>query len=171
MVNWTCCCVTQRYSNTSVTRVSIIGHISCFDVLSKSRHFFSQQEVYLSRPDPSAKTLRAVVTYANSRSISGGKKYKPFLFTKGYIYPIISTTDWTWKQNKVCVDTHCVLLLLTGSTVHGVCPSRTWWDLEVIAGFKGDWNSHPHTVSSVWPSGGAVRGKNCVNKAEYTVPP
>lgn len=67
--------------------------------------------------------------------------------------------------------THCVLLLLTGSTVQAVCPSRTWWVLEVMAGLKGDWNSHPHTVNSVWPSGGAVRGKNCVNKAEYIVPP
>lgn len=72
--------------------------------------------------------------------------------------------------NKTCMSTHCVLLLLTGSTVQAVCPSRTWWVLEVMAGLKGDWNSHPHTISSVWPSGGAVRGKNCVNKAECTVP-
>ncbi len=67
--------------------------------------------------------------------------------------------------------TYCVLLLLAEITVQAVCPSRTWWVLEVIAGLKGDWNSHPHTVSSVWPSGGAVRGKNCVNKVEFKVPP
>lgn len=52
-------------------------------------------------------------------------------------------------MNKTCLSTHCVLLLLTGSTVQAVCPSRTWWVLEVMAGLKGDWNSHPHTISSV----------------------
>lgn len=76
-------------------------------------------------------------------------------------------TDCTWDQHEPCMVTHCVLVLLTGSTVQAVCPSLIWWVLEVIAGLKGDWNSHPQTVSSVWPSGGAVRGKNCINKAEY----
>lgn len=78
--------------------------------------------------------------------------------------------DCIWKQSKAS-NTHCVLLLLTGSTVQATGPSRTWWVLEEMAGLRGDWNSHPHTVSSVWPSGGAVRGKNCINKAEYIVPP
>ncbi|TNN67354.1 hypothetical protein EYF80_022461 [Liparis tanakae] len=59
----------------------------------------------------------------------------------------------------------------TRVTVHGVCPSRTWWLLEVMAGLAGDWNSQPHTVSSVCPSGGAVRGKNCVDEAERTTAP
>lgn len=58
-------------------------------------------------------------------------------------------------------STHWVLLLLAGSTMQAVCPSLTWWVLEVMAGLRGDWNSHPNTVSSVCPSGGAVRGKNC----------
>lgn len=58
--------------------------------------------------------------------------------------------------------THCVLLLLAGSTVQGVCPTRIMWVLELMAGLSGDWNSQPHTDSSVWPSGGAVGGKNCV---------
>lgn len=64
--------------------------------------------------------------------------------------------------SSVCRFTHCVLLLLAASTVQAVCPTRTRWVLELIGGLSGDWNSQPHTVSSVWPSGGAVRGKNCV---------
>lgn len=64
--------------------------------------------------------------------------------------------------SSFCRFTHCMLLLLAGSTVQAVCPTRTWWVLELMAGLSGDWNSQPHTVSSVWPSGGAVGGKNCV---------
>lgn len=52
-------------------------------------------------------------------------------------------------RSSACMSTHCVLLLLAGSTVQAACPSRTWCVLEVMAGLSGDWNSHPHTVSSV----------------------
>lgn len=44
------------------------------------------------------------------------------------------TIAFPLNQNK----THCVLLLLAGSTVQAVCPSRIWWVLEVMAGLKGD---------------------------------
>lgn len=42
------------------------------------------------------------------------------------------------NQNKSCTSTHWVLLLLVGSTVQAVCPSLTWWVLDVMAGLKGD---------------------------------
>lgn len=105
-----------------------------------------------------------------SRKILGDKSFAAKTNTFSHKMTI-GWKDCNREQNKPCMDTHCVLLLLTGSTVQAVCPSRTWWVREVMAGLKGDWNSHPHNVSSVWPSGGAVRGKNCVNKAEYKVPP
>lgn len=42
------------------------------------------------------------------------------------------------KKIRSCTSTHWLLLLLAGSTVQAVCPSRTWWVLEVMAGLKGD---------------------------------
>lgn len=62
---------------------------------------------------------------------------------------VITQKPCPWNQNKPCKVTHYVLLLLAGITVQDVCPSRIWWVLEVIAGLKGDWNSHPVSVSSV----------------------
>lgn len=42
------------------------------------------------------------------------------------------------KQSSSWPSTHWVLLLFAGSTVQAVCPSLTWWVLDVMAGFKGD---------------------------------
>ena len=108
-----------------------------------------------------------------NKSLKGGNTFFSFFHSTRWIFwrMTVEWTDHSWIQSDPCEVTHCVLLLLSGITVQAVCPSRIWWVLEVIAGLKGDWNSHPHTVSSVWPSGGAVRGKNCINQTEYIVAP
>lgn len=72
-----------------------------------------------------------------------------------------------FREEHEIGNTDWVLLLLWDWTAHAVSPSFTSWVLVVMTGLMGDWNSHPHKVSSLWPSGGAVLGKNYIKRKKF----
>lgn len=67
------------------------------------------------------------------------------------------------KIAERCVaPTHFSLLLFSGRTPQTVEPTAMLCVLPLMmAGRSGDWNSHPHSVTSVSPPTGATLGKNC----------
>lgn len=65
--------------------------------------------------------------------------------------------------------TNLSLLLFSGRTTHDVPePTVTTWVFPLMmAGCRGDWNSEPHSITSVSPPAGAIFGKNYKTKHTY----